>query len=188
MQGGVASSEGMEALAWAVPADGLGKVCVFVDRDGVINERVVNGYVTDWKDFHWRPDAFAAFDVLAKARLPVVVASNQRCVALGLITAGGLTSIMQRMGEELRKRGTPITAWYCCPHDDAYGCDCRKPKPGMLRRAAREFGFDLHTSWFIGDTNTDEHAARAAGCTPVIIDPSKARSFVDAANTIVAAQ
>ncbi|HXW76785.1 MAG TPA: HAD-IIIA family hydrolase, partial [Candidatus Eremiobacteraceae bacterium] len=134
---------------------------MFVDRDGVINERIAGGYVTDWDSFRWRPDAFEALATLARARLPIVVVSNQRCVALGLLTRDDLRIIMARMTAELDLRSSPIAAWYCCPHGDEDGCDCRKPKAGMLLRAAREFGFDLGSSYLIGDTDIDAAAAIA---------------------------
>lgn len=182
------SSEGSRALSWRSPLPPAGSRCVFIDRDGVLNERIADGYVLAWHDFRFRPDAFAAMEALAKANLPVVVVSNQSCVGRGLLAQRDLEQIMERMRAHLEGRGTPLYAWYCCPHAPDAGCDCRKPKPGMLRRSARESGFDLGRSYMIGDTDSDVAAGAAAGSTPILIDPALPTSFVTAARQIVTAK
>jgi len=166
-----------------VPASGA---CVFVDRDGVVNERILDGYVLTWSDFRWRPDALASLAALAKAGKPIVVVSNQSCVGRGLLGADALVDIMDRMAARLEENGSPLTAWYCCPHAPDAGCDCRKPKPGMLRRAARELGFDLAACHMIGDTESDVAAGAAAGCATHRIDPSDPRAFARVAASISA--
>ena len=181
-----AALEGAAAMAWLSGVRPHRRFCVFVDRDGVINERVENGFVLRWSDFHWRPDALEAMRMLAAAQVPVVVASNQSCVGRGLLTAPDLEDIMRRMESRLAANGSPLTAWYCCPHAPHDGCDCRKPRPGMLLRAARELSFDLPQSHMIGDTATDVEAAERAGCTPHLIDPSQPDAFAEAARRIVA--
>jgi D-glycero-D-manno-heptose 1,7-bisphosphate phosphatase len=178
------AEEGSRALAWtASPRPQIARA-VFVDRDGVINERDPSGYVVRWDAFRFRADTLRALQIVHAARLPIVVVSNQRCVALGLLSAAGLDEIMGRMTDALAAQRIDIGAWYCCPHRDEDGCDCRKPKPGMLRRAARELGIDLSRSYMIGDAEIDVAAARAAGCEPYRIDPAQPDSFERAAAAV----
>lgn len=177
--------EGARAVAWT-PGDRLASpVCVFVDRDGVINERIADGFVLRWADFVFRDDALEALRILRDASLPVVVISNQSCVGRGLLTLDGLEAIMRAMVDRLGGRGTPLAAWYCCPHAPGDGCDCRKPKPGMLRRAASELGIDLARSHMIGDTETDVAAGAAAGCATYRVE--RADDFTRIARRITAA-
>jgi D-glycero-D-manno-heptose 1,7-bisphosphate phosphatase len=91
---------------------------------------------------------------------------------------------MDRMTAALASSGVRLTAWYCCPHAPDGGCDCRKPKPGMLLRGAQEFGFDLSRSHMIGDTESDVAAGAAAGCITHLIDSSDASAFVRVATEI----
>src|SRR4029077_17473481 len=107
------------------------------------------------------------------------------CVGRGLLAPDTLFDIMRRMTIRLAENRSPLTAWYCCPHAPDAGCDCRKPKPGMLRRAAREMGFDLSRSYMIGDTDSDVAASRAAGCTTYRVDPAVPDAFASAARSIV---
>jgi D-glycero-D-manno-heptose 1,7-bisphosphate phosphatase len=178
--------EGADALAWTSAEKSTAGPCVFVDRDGVINERADGGFVLDWAQFKWRPDALLALRTLADARVPIVVVSNQSCIGRGLLAPEKLVDIMARMVAALSRNGSPLHAWYCCPHAPDAGCDCRKPKPGMLRRAARESGFDLTKSHMIGDTDTDVAAGAAAGCATVKIDPEDPQAFAAAARSIAA--
>jgi D-glycero-D-manno-heptose 1,7-bisphosphate phosphatase len=178
-------SEGAGAIAWRSPAPRASDACVFVDRDGVVNERILGGYVLSWNEFRWRPDALAALATLAKAGWPIVVVSNQSCVGRGLLAPKALVDIMDRMTARLEEDGSPLAAWYCCPHAPDAGCDCRKPKPGMLRRGARELGYDLASCHMIGDTESDVAAGAAAGCTTHLIDAADPTAFARVAGSIV---
>lgn len=177
-------SEGDRAVAWRSPAPVASGACVFIDRDGVINERPGDGFVLAWEQFRWRPDAMRAIRVLRSAGWPVVVVSNQSCVGRGLLAQDALVDIMARMTDELARAGADLTAWYCCPHAPTDGCDCRKPRPGMLRRGARELDVDLARSHMIGDTETDIMAGVAAGCAAHLIDPSDPEAFARVAESI----
>ena len=179
-------NDGADALAWRATAALRSDACVFVDRDGVLNERVHDGYVLTWNDFRWRPDAKEAVQTLTLAGVPVVVVSNQSGVGRGLMPVESLLDIMRRMTDELAAAGGPLTAWYACPHAPSDGCDCRKPKPGMLHRAARELKLDLSRCTMIGDTETDVAAGAAAGCATHLIDPSDPRALLRVATAIVA--
>jgi D-glycero-D-manno-heptose 1,7-bisphosphate phosphatase len=137
----------------------------FLDRDGVINRRPPDGqYVTRWEEMQFLPGVAEAITLLIRARFCVIVVSNQRCVAKGLITAHDLDLIHQRMCGELAAAGAIIDGVYYCPHESQPPCGCRKPAPGMLLAAARARQIDLISSWMIGDSDTDVDAGKSAGC------------------------
>ena len=138
---------------------------VFLDRDGVINRRAPEGaYITRWEDMYFLPDVVQAIALLNRSDFRVIVASNQRCVAKGLITAADLELIHQRMCDTMTRSGAIIDAVYYCPHEKLPACNCRKPAPGLLLNAAREHGIDLTASWMVGDSEIDVEAGRRAGC------------------------
>jgi D-glycero-D-manno-heptose 1,7-bisphosphate phosphatase len=138
---------------------------VFLDRDGVINRKAAEGaYITRWEDMHFLADVTKAIALLNQAGFRVIVTSNQRCVAKGLITVRELDSLHRQMCDVLAGAGAVIDAVYYCPHESQPGCRCRKPAPGMLLDAAQAHDIDLSASWMIGDSETDVEAGRNAGC------------------------
>ena len=138
---------------------------VFLDRDGVINRRPPEDqYVTRWEEMHLLPDVAQAIALLNRAGFYVIVVSNQRCVAKGLVSAVALDALHQRMRGELAANGARIDEVYYCPHEKYPPCSCRKPAPGMLLAAARAHDIDLATSWMIGDKDVDIEAGKNAGC------------------------
>jgi|SRR5208283_2037890 len=138
---------------------------VFVDRDGVINRKAPEGqYITRWQDFEFLTCVTEAVALLNQAQFSVIVVTNQRCVAKGLITIEELELIHQRMVERLAASHVSITAIYFCPHDIQPPCACRKPAPGMLFQAAREHQIDLPNSWMVGDSDVDVITGKNAGC------------------------
>jgi D-glycero-D-manno-heptose 1,7-bisphosphate phosphatase len=141
------------------------KKAVFLDRDGVINQRPPEGgYVTRWEEMQLLPGVPEAIVKLTRAGYFVFVASNQRCVAKGLVAASDLESMHERLCQQLAAKGALITEVYYCPHEKYPPCDCRKPSPGMLLAAARRHKLDLTASWMIGDSEVDVQAGRNAGC------------------------
>jgi D-glycero-D-manno-heptose 1,7-bisphosphate phosphatase len=146
------------------------KKAVFLDRDGVINRKPQEGqYVTRWEEMQILPGVAEAIALLIGAGYCVIVVSNQRCVAKGLLTVRELDSIHQRMCEELAAPGAVVTDVYYCPHETQPPCTCRKPAPGMLLAAAQAHQIDLTGSWMIGDSDIDMEAGRNAGCRTVRI-------------------
>ncbi|MFZ1974671.1 MAG: HAD family hydrolase [Candidatus Acidiferrales bacterium] len=144
---------------------------VFIDRDGVINCRRPGGYVLDWSQFVFVPGIREALKQLSSLGLPMIVISNQAAVGKGLLGLDGLKEITARMNETLVADGTSLAAAYYCPHRIEDDCACRKPKPALLISAANDFNIDMSRSIFIGDSETDVEAARAAGCTPLLLGP-----------------
>jgi len=169
------------------------KKAAFLDRDGVINQRAREGeYTITWEEMHILPGAARAIELLNRAGYLVIVVTNQRCVAKGLISTSQLEDLHKRMYAQLARDGGIIDAVYYCPHDFAPACDCRKPKPGMLLRAAREHDIDLAASWMIGDSARDTGAGKAAGTRTIRLhddgDASDPNADVVAGSLLEAAQ
>jgi D-glycero-D-manno-heptose 1,7-bisphosphate phosphatase len=108
------------------------------------------------------PEALAA---LRAAGYCLIIVTNQPDVARGTLRRETVDAVNRRLQRELRLDGV-----YACCHDDADQCDCRKPQPGMLREAAREFGLDLAASFMVGDRWRDVEAGRRAGCKTILVD------------------
>jgi D-glycero-D-manno-heptose 1,7-bisphosphate phosphatase len=142
---------------------------VFLDRDGVLNVRPPeHEYVTSVDQFAWLPGARDAVVELKRCGWKVAVVSNQRGVALGLVSPATLAEIEERIQRDLGPDAA-IDGFYYCPHDADEGCDCRKPRPGLIVRAASELGVRRKGSWMIGDDRSDAAAGRAAGCTTILL-------------------
>lgn len=138
---------------------------VFLDRDGVINRKMPEGrYVTSWLEWEFFPGVADAITLLNSAAYKVIVVTNQRCIAKGLVTSSEVENIHRRMCQELASAGATIDAVYYCPHEKAPPCMCRKPSPGMLLSAAHDHKINLAESWMIGDSADDVRAGKSAGC------------------------
>jgi histidinol-phosphate phosphatase family protein len=138
---------------------------VFLDRDGVINRRAPEGrYVTHWEDFHVLPGVVEGIMLLNRSGYCVIVVTNQRCFAKGLLTVADLEKMHERLSYVLARAGATVDAIYYCPHEVEQFCNCRKPAPGMLLDAARSRGIELSASWMIGDSDIDVEAGKNAGC------------------------
>jgi D-glycero-D-manno-heptose 1,7-bisphosphate phosphatase len=138
----------------------------FVDRDGTLNVcPPAHAYVETAGAFEWLPGAIEGLASLGLQGFALVVVSNQRGVALGLVSASVLEEIEQIIQSALAERGADgVLAFRYCIHGLAERCRCRKPAPGLVTAAADEFGFDLASSWMIGDSESDVLAGAAAGC------------------------
>jgi histidinol-phosphate phosphatase family protein len=143
---------------------------LFLDRDGVINRRIVGGYVTAWSQFTFVRGIKRVLATLTKLDIPLIVVSNQACVGKGMLSPPDLLKITHRFVAALAKSGARIDAVYYCPHTDADNCSCRKPRPGLLERAARDWRLDLTRSVMIGDSQSDLEAARAVSCRAVLFN------------------
>ncbi len=146
---------------------------IFLDRDGVINERIVGGYVTNWDAFQFLNGVVPVLRELSRLRLPLIVVSNQAGVGRGFMSRTALANITERFVGRLARARVSIAAVYYCPHAPDAGCRCRKPRPGLLLQAARDWKIDLGRSILIGDSPSDVGAAQAAGCLSILFDPSK---------------
>ena len=136
---------------------------VFFDRDGVINERILGGYVRSWDEFHFLPDVGETLKEIKDRGYIAIVITNQRGVGLGIMTEDDLTGIHNRMQSQLQEK-------YRVQFDDIISCTDagndsgrRKPSPAMLLEAQEKYDIEMGMSWMIGDTTSDIHAGISAG-------------------------
>jgi D-glycero-D-manno-heptose 1,7-bisphosphate phosphatase len=157
---------------------------VFLDRDGVINEKMPEGqYVRSPAEFRVLPGVPEAIQRLNRAGIRVIIVSNQRGISLGLYTAEDLERIHLYLREFLQKRGARVDAYYFCPHDKGK-CNCRKPLPGMFEQAVRDFpNITAETSAMIGDSLSDIEFGRRLGMQTIFLeeDPSRRRAGAEKA-------
>lgn len=145
---------------------------IFLDRDGVINKRMPQGdYVKKWEEFVFLPGAIQSLQLLMSEHYEVYIVSNQAGIARGKMTEGDLFTIHKNMEQELARHGVHVSQIYYCPHAWDAGCLCRKPKPGMLFRAAIDHQIDLSKAVFVGDDPRDKEAGDAAGCKTILMEP-----------------
>lgn len=153
----------------------------FLDRDGTLNVPAAPGeYVSDPGELRLLDGAAAGVALLRRAGYACVVVSNQRGVSLAKMTDAQLGAVDARLHELVQ-----IDRSYYCTHGLEEGCDCRKPRPGLLLRAAAELELDLARSWMIGDSDSDCEAGRRAGCRTVKVKPTDG-TLLAAAREIVA--
>lgn len=136
----------------------------FLDRDGVINEEV--DYLSDPDKAVILPGVAAALRRLHEAGFLAIVVTNQSGVARGMYGESDVQAVHERIRELLAREGAAVDRFYYCPHHPKYGspCSCRKPEPGMILTACREFDIDPAHSAMVGDRLSDIAAGRAAGC------------------------
>jgi D-glycero-D-manno-heptose 1,7-bisphosphate phosphatase len=142
---------------------------IFLDRDGVINQRIQGGYVTERCQFKFLPGIKGTLASLSELGLPIIVVSNQAALGKGMLEASALAEMTKRFVSLLAAAGARIDAVYYCPHTPEAACPCRKPRPGLLKQAAREWWLDLTRSILVGDSVSDVEAARAVGCRAVFL-------------------
>ena len=146
---------------------------IFLDRDGTLNKYV--GFLTDIDKFELLPGVTTAIRRINEAGYLAIVVTNQPVVARGEVSVANLQRIHNKLETLLGGEGAYVDAIYYCPHHPDKGfegerieykidCQCRKPKPGMLFEAARDFNIDLSNSWMVGDGKNDILAGKAAGC------------------------
>lgn len=139
-----------------------------MDRDGVLNVELPT-YVRSADQLQLFPEAPGALAPLAERSIPLILISNQAGVGKGLMSREDLDAIEQKLRGFLSANGIALEAAYYCTHTDQMACDCRKPLPGMILRAAREHGIDLSSSFMVGDSWRDMACGRAAGVRTVFV-------------------
>ena len=160
------------------PASAIPLTTVFLDRDGVINRKPADGaYVARWSEFAFLPGVPDAISRLTEAGLRVVVVTNQRGIARGLVKKREVERIHRRMIAALAESGARIAAVYYCPHEEGE-CDCRKPATGLFQQARRDDPrIDFAASVVVGDSWRDVQAGNAIGSRTILIesDPLEAQ-------------
>lgn len=145
---------------------------LILDRDGVINE--------DSDDFikhpdEWRaiPGSLAAIQRLTQAGYTIAVATNQSGIARGLYTRETLAAIHDKMRAAVEQAGGHIDQIFVCPHGPNDGCDCRKPRDGLMQQAQQHYQYPLTQVWAVGDSLRDVQAAISAGAQPALVRTGK---------------
>jgi D-glycero-D-manno-heptose 1,7-bisphosphate phosphatase len=137
--------------------------CAFLDRDGVINRSPKAGeYIRHWEEFQILPAVVDWIRLFKALGLLVIVVTNQRGVARGVMPQADLEQIHERMRAELKRAGAGIDDVLCCMHEEG-ACECRKPRPGMVLKAASKWDIDLGSSIMVGDSPTDRELAQTCG-------------------------
>jgi D-glycero-D-manno-heptose 1,7-bisphosphate phosphatase len=150
----------------------------FIDRDGTIV--LDKHYLADPRELEVIPTVPEGIKKLNDANIPVIMITNQSGVARGKFDEAALELIHQRLFEILEDSGAIVNGLYYCPHMPNAGCDCRKPKPGMLLRARKEHGFDLAKSYVVGDRMLDIEMAHSVGAIGVLVPEPGDQYHVDA--------
>ena len=147
---------------------------VFLDRDGTMVHDV--GYLSHLPDLRWFPWTVDAIRALNRAGLLVFVTTNQGGIGLGHTTESFVLEAHAEMHRFLESQGARIDGWFFCPHHPRavapelrVECDCRKPKPGMIRQAVARFDIDLPRSFVVGDKLSDVGLAHAVGAGPILV-------------------
>lgn len=143
------------------------KRAVILDRDGVINDN--RRFANKPQDLVLYPTTAPAIHLLNEAGFLVCVATNQGGVGLGYMKASDLDAVHAEMVRRLERQDAHIDAIRACIHEPRAGCACRKPQPGMLLNLQEELGFELSSSYMVGDRDTDVMAGKAAGTQTVFI-------------------
>jgi D-glycero-D-manno-heptose 1,7-bisphosphate phosphatase len=152
---------------------------VFIDRDGVLNED--RSWITDPKQLRILPSVSDALRILSKLGYYLFVVTNQASVARGIVTENRIQMIHKALSDRLYKSsGIRIDDFYYCPHHpqadiERYrvDCNCRKPKPGMIYKAAQAHNINLSESFMVGDRPSDIAAGNAAGCNPIWVQTGR---------------
>jgi D-glycero-D-manno-heptose 1,7-bisphosphate phosphatase len=147
---------------------------VFLDRDGVLIENR-DDYVRAWEDVALLPSASRALRRLARSDYAVVLISNQSAIGRGLVSAREVDHIHARLFEAIQELGGRVDGCYICPHSPDDRCECRKPAPGLIQRAASDLHLDLGSSFFVGDAVTDVEAAHSAGVHGILVMTGRGR-------------
>ena len=141
---------------------------VFIDRDGTIS-RDSPDHIKSWDEVHFFPNTKPGIKLLNDNGFNIIIITNQSVIARGMVTKKELDYIHKKMVEELEAYGCKIFKIYYCPHHPDDGCNCRKPKPGLLLKAAEENNIDTSKSYMVGDRMMDVEAGKKVNCKTVLI-------------------
>jgi len=141
---------------------------IFLDRDGVINKERKD-YVKSVEEFQIIDNIPKVIKILKEKGFVVIVITNQSAINRKLLSVETLNKIHEKLQSYLERYDTSFDGVYFCPHTPSENCECRKPKPGLILQAVIDFQIDLSESYMIGNSETDIHAARNAGCKGILL-------------------
>lgn len=145
---------------------------LILDRDGVINYDS-DAYIKTLEEWIPIPGAIEAIARLSRAGWTIAVATNQSGLARGYYDLATLETMHARLRQLVAEQGGEVGLIVHCPHGPDEGCDCRKPKAGMLKHIASHYAVELTGVWFVGDSSGDLEAARLVDCQPVLVKTGK---------------
>ena len=145
----------------------MGKIAVFIDRDGTINKE--SGYIDRPDMIELIPGSAEAIRMINGMGIKAVIVTNQSGIGRSYFSEGSLNEVNDRLKEILMEEDAHIDAVYYCPHHPDDGCDCRKPMPGLLKKAASELDIDLCSSYVIGDKISDLILAQNVGAMGILV-------------------
>jgi len=164
---------------------------VFLDLDGTII-RWRTDYTTAVDEIEFLPGVFEALRALHGAGLLLVVVTNKAAIGEGIVTYAAVYAMQQYIEAQILRAGALLSGYYVCPHARDGGCDCRKPRAGLIFEAAKQLDLDLRRSWLVGDHERDMLAAAEAGCHGLLIGSGETpihrapfRNLREAANFIL---
>lgn len=141
---------------------------VFLDRDGVIN-RDSPDYIKNWDEYEFLPGSIDSIRLLTQAGWHIIVITNQSIINRGMVPQRVLDHTHARLREAVKAAGGRIHDIFFCPHRPDENCNCRKPKPGLILRAAERYDIDLAKAVMVGDSTKDILCGRNAGCGTTIL-------------------
>ena len=141
---------------------------LFIDRDGTIIKQIDGYYISSIEQIELIENIFPAILMLQNEGYLIIIVTNQAGINKGILSNEQVDEINQHIIQLLKKQGIDISAVYVCPHKPEEQCKCRKPQPGLLLKAAKEYNIDLENSIMIGDTDIDTEAGLNAGLKKVI--------------------
>ena len=143
---------------------------LFLDRDGTINKRIINGYVLDWDQFEFLEFAIEGISMLSSLFNRIIIVTNQQCIGKGLLSHDKIADIHRQMIQRIHDGGGYIDQIYYCPNLAEEEALCRKPSPGMALQAQNDFdGIDFKKSVMVGDATSDMQFADILGMKKVFI-------------------
>ncbi|HOJ49759.1 MAG TPA: HAD family hydrolase [Spirochaetota bacterium] len=143
---------------------------IFIDRDGVINKRLIGDYVKNINEFEFLDGVIEAIRILKKNGYRVIIITNQQGIGKGLMTLEDLEKIHSFMMKKIKEGGGDIDRIYFCPHLETDNCNCRKPKTGMIDQALKDYpDIKKEDCFMIGDTKSDIELAKNAGLKSILI-------------------
>ncbi len=143
---------------------------LFLDRDGVINKRIVGDYVRNLSQWQWLPNSLEAIVILSQHFENIFVVTNQQGIGKGYFSAENVQDIFLFIEKNIAEKGGKIAAFYCCPHLKSENCDCRKPQIGMALQAKKEFPtLNFEHAVMVGDSLSDMQFGRNAGMKTIFI-------------------
>jgi histidinol-phosphate phosphatase family protein len=141
---------------------------VFLDRDGTINKDSPD-HIKAWDEFHFFPNSKEGIKLLNDNGFRIIIITNQSVIARGMVTREELDIIHNKLLDELKEYGCKIQGIYYCPHHPDDGCNCRKPNPGLLLKAAEENDIDTSKCYMVGDRMMDVEAGKKVKCKTILI-------------------